>query len=195
MVPATASAMIDEAREQINDAGQRRAQHRWRQARGIPVEGEHRDRRRVRGSQRQTPGAAEEHEHRGQKRDVPAGYRDDVIRPRLLQPPLIVLIQTAAIANQDRRHDASRPDTPATDSIGGGRADIGAQRGRQLVVPRAAPDDRDEPRAFHAAQERHAVARQTIAIVSDPDIPVADRVAEGCAERDGPPLPPGASRR
>ena len=109
--------MIDNPGKQVNHARKRRAQDRGRQAGRVAVEREQDDRRRIRRPDRQPRDSTQQDEQRGEERDVTAGDGDDVVRARLLEASLIVLIEAASIADQNRRHDASRPRVPSANGI------------------------------------------------------------------------------
>ena len=127
------AAMIDRAR--------RRGRRRPRAWRAAPTA---RGRRRIRRTPGaaidpaavarggQPRGAAGEHEQRGEQRDVAARDRDDVIGARLLQPALVLGVEPAAIADQNRRHHAGGPRAPPADGAARRRADPRAQRRRPL---------------------------------------------------------------
>ena len=109
--------MIDNPGKQVNAARKRRAQDRGSQTGRVAVEREQDDRRRIRRPDRQPRDSTQDDEHRGEQRDVAAGDGDDVIRSRLLKASLIVLIEAASIADQNRRHDARRLRVPPADGV------------------------------------------------------------------------------
>ena len=54
--------------------------------------------------------------------------------------------------------------------------------------------DRDQRRALHAREQRHALAGETVTIIRHPDVPVAHGVAQERAERDRTALAPRPGR-
>ena len=114
----------------------------------------------------------------GENRDVAAGDRDHVIRARLLQPPLHVVVEAGAIADDDGRDDGGRLRAPAAD---GARRSRGARRRAPRRSPRrpaAAREHLDERAALHRADQRRPAPRQRALVVGHARIEIARRPAQ-----------------
>ena len=99
------TAEIDRASGEIDDRHQRGARDRRAPFDDMGVSDEADNRRQHRGHPK-VAGKPERRERQaGQDGDVASGDGDDVVRPRLLQPPLHLVVQSGAIADHDGRDD------------------------------------------------------------------------------------------
>ena len=161
------AALIERPRAEVDDRHQRRAIDRRAAA----------DQTRVRAGAPRSPRASPSRpsqpasrnsaeQQAGEDRDVAARDRDHVIRARLLQPALHLVVQPGAIADDDGRDDRGRPRAPAADRRARSRvARTRAPRPspRRATLPRA--DDLDERAALDRADERRAAPRERALVV------------------------------
>ena len=189
------SAMVENPRTQVDRGRGNRAGHRRASPRKRAVEDEQDDRRRRRQPrwQAQHPRRAKE-QHR-EDGDVAARNRNDVIRARLLQAPLVLLGQPRAVADQDRGGDARGRDARGRPAPGPYEArDLLARprtRGRGGLRHAAAlPHDLHERAALDGADERDASPRERAAFVRQAGIAIGGRQPQHGGDTDGAAAPP-----
>ena len=137
--------------------------------------------RAARSTSRHTP---------GENRDVAAGDGDDVIRPGFLERPLDFVIESGAIADQNRRHDRSGARAPGRDARLN-RPAHGRANGRERFGQRAAVfDNLDEPIAFHRSDERRPTPREQALGICDAGIEIPGGPPQGGRKCHAPACPP-----
>ena len=109
--------------------------------------------------------AAGANNQRGENGDVPAGDRHDVIGPRLLQPPLILFREAAAVANQHRCGQPARLRVERADVAGHRGTRPGADRRGAFGEHRSVRGHLHQRCALHAPDQDDAAAGQGAAFV------------------------------
>jgi len=163
---------------EVHHRHQRRAIDRGAAAHKQRVRDEGRDRRQHRCAAEQTGAAKGAEEKAGEDRDVAAGDRDHVIRARFLQSPLHVVVQTGAIADDDRRHDRGGLRAPAADGAGDGVSRERPHARHRLVEPRSAREDLDERAALDRADQCGAAPRERALVIRNAGIEIPRRTAK-----------------
>ncbi len=143
--------------------------------------------------------ASDEHEYGGENRDVPAGYRNDVVRAGVLKPPFVFVRKAGPIADENRNGDRGGGRMLASDVLLDLGAHPRARRGRQFLERRAVSHHLDQRRTFYRPEERNAAARQRFRFIRDAWVLERRRLAQkgGHAHRTSgaPPLHRGRRHR
>ena len=193
-------AVIDGAPREEQDSGQRRALDRPAAANdvGVPHQAGN---RRQHGARAQDAADPKGHQRQAdQYGDVPAGDRDDVVGPRLLQSSLHGFVQTRAIADDDGPDDGGGARAPASDVAGQGAPDECPDLGRALGERRPSGPDLDEHAALDRSDQCGAPACERALAVLSPLVAITRGTAKLHGKDDGAPRAPravqfGAARR
>ena len=109
--------------------------------------------------------ASDEHEHSGENRDVPAGYRNDVVGAGVLKPPFVFVRKAGPIADENRNGDRGGGRVLASDVLLDLGAHPRARRGRQFLERRAVSHHLDQRRTFHRPEKGNTASSQRLLFV------------------------------
>ena len=98
-----------------------------------------------------------------------------MIRARLLQPALHIIVQSCAIADDDGVHDRGRLPAPSADETLDRVAGKKPNTSCPLRPPLSVSDELDERAAFDRADKRRAAPRQHAFVVRHAGIEIAGR--------------------
>jgi hypothetical protein len=192
MVAATrAIALIRGPRQQQDRRAQRRADDRRLRTDEIGIGAQHHDRDEARTPRTASCQAQPRQHERPENGDVAAGDGDDVIRAGLAQPALGHVVKPTAVANEDRRRDATRPRAPPPDVPCQRAPHPRPRRGRPLRRPDAGLDHVDEQRTLDRPAQRLPEAGRPALLIGNPRVQVARRPADGHRHPDPAARTPG----
>ena len=184
------AAMVENAREEVQERGADRTLHRRRRHDNFAVDEEQNDRRSRRGPGRDSHLAERGHDEDRENRDVPARDRYHVIRPGILESAGIGIWKTCAVADQHGNRDRRRFRAPPADGVAKPVANPRPYFRSPLSCERPVGHDLDHRSALHGADQDDAPPRQRTSIVANSWIEVRRWRSEQCRDPYSAARPP-----